>query len=109
MTQHLNMQVHWKGGFPGKTIGLLLECVGASSPRKLCYFCHAYIEDLDCISFKMIDTDRHKHSMWNMALGLESWQDFQTTAFFGRFFALGDLDSFSKVKNSEYYPFNLFL
>ena len=62
MIQYLNMQVHWKGGFPGKTKGLFIEYVGPSSPRKLCCVCRVYIEVLDFISFKITDTDRHVHS-----------------------------------------------
>ena len=64
MIQYLNMRVHWKGGFPGKTKGLFIEYVGPSSPRKLCCVCRVYIEVLDFISFKITDTDRHVHSFF---------------------------------------------
>lgn len=110
MTQYLNMQVQWKGGFPGKTKGLFIEYVGPASPRKLCYVCRVYVEVCDFINFKIIDTDRHKHSFGSYRkIWLWAWKVDETlkkTALFGRSFALGDVDSFSKVKTTEYYPSN---
>ena len=109
MIQYLNMQVHWKGGFPGKTKGLFIEYVGPSSPRKLCCVCRVYIEVLDFISFKITDTDRLVHSFvfyLKYGSGPEKLTRLQKTGVLGRSFALSDVDSFSKVKTTEYYPSN---
>ena len=84
--------------------------MGPSSPRKLCYVCRVYIEVLDFISFKITDTDGHIHS-FGFYLKIWLWtrkvdETLKKTASFGRSFALGAVDSFSKVKTTEYYPSN---